>query len=136
MDIFDRKRYLFGCLKSRDTVTDPFTQFLRSTGFLRPKSLSKRLELVNSARDAPPRIRLERRVALPIESEMGIVTTLNKPVTPFVTITSPRLDGQRLVAIPFLSLLLVALLELGLDGFGGGKGPEDQRFEERQLDVT
>lgn len=72
---------------------------------------------------------LQGRVTLAIQPEVCIVQTLDKPVSAFQPVATPRLHGKRLVQVVFMACLLVGLLDLGLDGFGRGEGPEDQRFQ-------
>lgn len=64
---------------------------------------------------------------------MGVVLPFNKPISPLVAIATPGLYGERLVLIIFVAGLFVGFFEEGLDGFGGGEGPEDQGFEESEL---
>lgn len=72
-------------------------------------------------------------VALPVDSEAGVVQTLDQEVPPLVSVKSPWLDRQWLVLVVVVSLLLVLVLEHARDNFGGGKGPEDEGSEQVEL---
>lgn len=67
---------------------------------------------------------------------MGIILPLNKPIPPLVAISTPGLNGQRLVLIIFVTGLLVGFFEKILDRFGGRERPENQSFEKSELSQT
>ena len=60
---------------------------------------------------------------------MGIILTLDEPVSAFVTVPAPRLNGQWLVEVVLVPLLLIGLFQDGLNSLGGIEGPEYQRLQ-------
>jgi hypothetical protein len=81
--------------------------------------LSESFQFVNGSSDAPPSIGLQCRVTLPVQTKMGIILTLNKPVSSFQFVATPRLHRQWLVQIIVMTYLLVGFFNLRLDGIGG-----------------
>lgn len=50
---------------------------------------------------------LQYRVTLTVQPEVGVILSFNEPKSALVAITTPWLDGEWLVQIVFMSLLLV-----------------------------
>ena len=60
---------------------------------------------------------------------MGIILALDEPVSTFVAISAPWLNGQWLVEVVLVPLLLVGLFQNSLNSLRGIEGPEYQCFQ-------
>jgi hypothetical protein len=93
-------------------------------------------DLLNTPCNTKPLIRLYRDpTVLSIQPEMRIILPLNEPVFALVAVAAPGLDGERLILVVFVPGLFVRVFEEGLDGVGGGEGPENESFEEDELQM-
>lgn len=64
---------------------------------------------------------------------MRIVLALNQVVSALVAVGTPWLHRKRLVEVVFMTVLLVGSLNYALDRIGGGKSPENQSSQKREL---
>lgn len=88
---------------------------------------------VDSIGDAPPCPLEPSGIALTVDAERGIVSALDEEISSLVAIRAPRLDGERLVQVVFVSSLLVGLCDYGADRFRRGERPIDECAKKGEL---
>lgn len=104
--------YLLGGLESRDCRRDTCRQSACGLrGVLPVERGADVLDLIDGAGHATPGDVLEGAVALSVQPEAGVVLALDEPVPPLVVVCAPRLHGQGLVEVVFVSRLLVRVLD-------------------------
>ena len=106
-----KKAYLFRRFKSWDSEHYPLPKSSGSLTTFFTQFFSDFLELIDTTGDAPPGLVLQDWIALAVQSEVRIILPLDEPVSPLITVTTPRLDRKRLVQIIVMSLLLVRFFD-------------------------
>lgn len=93
------------------------------------------MDILDAASNAPPGALEPGRVALAVYAERGVFGAFDHEVSSLVTVGTERLDGEGLVEIIFLALVLVRVVDHVLDRPGGLHCPQDQGAEKIELEA-
>lgn len=112
--------YLFRSFKPGNRIPNSLRQRLSITrAILIVELLRKSFYLLDRARDAPPRVCLQLRVALAVDAEGCVVAALDEPVAAIVAVAAPGLDREVDVGVVFLfaCAMLVGFFDHVVDDF-------------------